>query len=161
MNRTCKKCHIEKPIDMFYRHACGYQHTCKSCTAARTRKWALENKEKRWEIVKKSRSKSDVWKNYRNSWKSKTGATAKRKASVANRTPPWLNEPHLKEIRCIYELRKRLTDCLGIAFHVDHVVPLNGKDVSGLHVPWNLQVIPERLNLLKSNKLHFQLAELS
>jgi hypothetical protein len=78
--------------------------------------------------------------------------TAKRRAAILRRTPKWLSKDMLWMIEQAYELAFLRTKMFGFAWHVDHIVPLQGKLVSGLHVPANLQVIPEMVNLRKSNK---------
>ena len=80
---------------------------------------------------------------------------AKRRAKKLKATPLWLTDKHWKEIEEFYVLAKELAwlnqDCN--AFHVDHIVPLQGKEVCGLHVPWNLQLLTAQNNLLKGNNL--------
>jgi len=68
------------------------------------------------------------------------------------RVPKWLSEDNHWFIREIYSLADLRSKMLGFQWHVDHVVPLQGKQVSGLHVPWNLQVIPAVDNIRKKNK---------
>jgi len=86
--------------------------------------------------------------------KHKTNAIeAKRRAAKLNATPGWLSKEHLKEIDEVYAEAIRLSEETGIKHHVDHIIPLQGETVSGLHVPWNLRAIPAFDNLSKHNKL--------
>jgi hypothetical protein len=71
--------------------------------------------------------------------------------SKDDRMPEWLDPIDLLEMESIYAYCSALRKC-GLDYHVDHIVPLRGTIVSGLHVPWNLQVIPGRENMSKGNK---------
>ena len=82
-----------------------------------------------------------------------TARTAKYRAIKLQRTPKWLNSEQLKEIDQFYLLAEELQWLSMELLEVDHIVPLRGKNVSGLHVPWNLQILPKPLNASKSNKL--------
>lgn len=77
---------------------------------------------------------------------------AKRRALKLLATPPWLTATHYDAIRLHYTQSVDIGELTGIPFHVDHIVPLQGDLVCGLHVPWNLQVLPAYENLSKSNK---------
>lgn len=76
---------------------------------------------------------------------------ARRRASVISRQPDWLTDDHHFVIREIYDAARLRSEMTGVAHHVDHIIPLQGKLVSGLHVPWNLQVLDAKTNLSKSN----------
>jgi hypothetical protein len=79
---------------------------------------------------------------------------AKRRAAKMQRTPIWLTEEHRKQIEHIYLEAKMREIETGVRHHVDHIIPLQGKLVSGLHVPNNLCVIPATENIRKRN--HYQ-----
>jgi len=76
----------------------------------------------------------------------------KRFSSKILRTPPWLTAKQLLEIQGFYIRAKIAEDFTGEKWHVDHIIPLQGKTVSGLHVPWNLQLLPALKNISKGNK---------
>jgi hypothetical protein len=76
---------------------------------------------------------------------------AERRGQKLNATPPWLTPDHQKEIEQFYWLARDLKSVTGEQYDVDHIVPLKGKNVCGLHVPWNLQVLPSDVNRRKSN----------
>jgi 5-methylcytosine-specific restriction endonuclease McrA len=75
-----------------------------------------------------------------------------RKLAKIQRVPPWLTSEHKQQIASVYRQAQILTQETGVQMHVDHIVPLKGKIVSGLHVPWNLQILSKEENLAKNNK---------
>lgn len=78
--------------------------------------------------------------------------TVARRLAKVNRTPAWLTPDDFWLIEQAYELAALRTKMFGFQWHVDHIVPLQGKLVSGLHTPSNLQVIPGIENVSKANR---------
>jgi len=77
---------------------------------------------------------------------------AVRRSSKLRATPKWLSEVQKGEMRDTYRECASATSRTGIIHHVDHIVPLKGDLVCGLHVPWNLQIISANSNLRKGNR---------
>lgn len=89
-------------------------------------------------------------------WRKKNPAriayhAAMRRSAIRNRTPAWLTRAELESMRKLFDDAAALKRATGVPHHVDHIVPLRGRAVSGLNVPWNLQVLPAIENLKKSN----------
>lgn len=124
-------------------------------------KWQKENPERQREIERewlqrnpgRKKSNDRAWRE-RNPARS-AARSAKRRAAKLNATPPWLTQEHLDQIETMYSFAKKLGALTGQSFEVDHIVPLQGENVCGLHVPWNLQLLDQKLNRSKSNK-HLQ-----
>jgi hypothetical protein len=72
----------------------------------------------------------------------------KRRTTKLQRTPAWADQ---EAIRAVYLEAQRLTRDTRVAHHVDHVIPLQGKRVSGLHVHNNLQILTGSENSKKRN----------
>ena len=115
---------------------------------ATSREWSKNNKEQKALTNKKwfrdNPEKSAI---YRKRWRLKNKAyftlmAAKRRAAKLQRTPPWADH---EAINFFYE-------CCPAGCHVDHIVPLRGDIISGLHVAENLQWLPALENLRKHNK---------
>lgn len=84
---------------------------------------------------------------YNTTKKTQTARSSQYRAAKLQRIPKWVNK---SELKLIYDNCPK-------GYHVDHIIPLQGKLVSGLHVPENLQYLPKKQNLSKSNKWDFRL----
>lgn len=106
-------------------------------------KWAKQNQEKKREAARKwAKENADNVHLH----------THKRRAMKAKALPKWFSDFDKLAFTEAYKLAKQRSIETGIPWEVDHIVPLFGKKVCGLHVSENIQVIPRRLNRMKSNK---------
>ncbi len=171
MNKLCTKCNVVKTCNGFHKSkatADGLQSQCKECRKIAFQKYKTNNEERRkilqrkWNQTNQERRREQARrykannldlvhereKRYRENNPGKVLARInKRRADLKNRTPAWLTEEQLQEIQQLYIKAQELD------LEVDHIVPLNGKYVSGLHVPWNLQLLTKEANRAKRN--HF------
>lgn len=115
---------------------------------AYNKEWRVNNPEAFKAMQKRTREKNAARVN---------SANAKRHAEKLKRTPSWLSEDDLWLIKEAYDLANIRTKLFGFSWHVDHIIPLQGKTVSGLHVINNLQVIEGKLNIMKNNKFEGEL----
>ena len=120
------------------------------------KEYYARNREK---VIERAQSRPDILKRaYRQNHKDRNPEVYKTLVSLRRRrfrlaTPKWLTAEQKLEIRLLYRLAIELSRRTGVRHVVDHIVPLHGETVCGLHVPWNLQVITQDENLRKFNKL--------
>jgi len=103
---------------------------------AKAQAWRDENPEKHREYNKKYKEENRGYYNAKQ---------AERKAMQLQRTPKWLT---LEDLKAMEEIYKTCPE----GYHVDHILPLNGDTVSGLHCPANLQHLSAADNIRKRNK---------
>ena len=123
-----------------------------------TDKYYMSNKEKILERIRiwKKNNKSKVSnqnKKYNQNNKAKILAgTRLYQTRKLNATPKWLTKNQFYQMEMFYIHAKECELLTGDKYDVDHIVPLQGKNVCGLHVPWNLQILPADINRSKYNK---------
>lgn len=162
--KLCTKCTKMKPLTEFYKN--GKESRCKTCCKeqAYLRLYPNQGKPKG---QRSSEARKATQARYREKHRDKVRAgqrrwvknnlpkvlarTHKYQAAKLQRTPKWLTLEHYKQMQDIFVKAAELSKQIG-PHEVDHIVPLCGENVSGLHVPWNLQILPMTENRRKYNK---------
>lgn len=163
MLKVCTKCKVEKPLDAFHKNKSakdGLTFNCKECARKKARlHYAKRNPQERLEIKRAwQETNREHVNSYNASWRKRNpeghaAQQAERRARKNQATPPWLTKEQRQACVEMYRLAKKFKSAFGKTYHVDHIVPLKGENVCGLHVPWNLQLLESSLNLGKSNNL--------
>jgi hypothetical protein len=137
--KPCKHGHVEKRRTN--------NRNCLGCERTKYKKV-----EKEWK-TKQSGYYEEYHRNYREQNRIRLARTSsEHRSKRLKRHVPWANDQLIEEK---YTLAKEITEESGVKHVVDHIFPLQGEMVSGLHVETNLQVLPEKDNVSKKNRLEF------
>jgi len=164
--KLCIKCNLLKSIDLFQKKSNSYdglQCWCRSCMREYKINWSKNNPEKikmyskkayknnaakikigkaKWYRKHIKEQKARVLKWQKNHPGKVNAANVAYQAAKLKRTPVWADKKSIQEF---YILASKNN------MHVDHIIPLRGKLVSGLHILENLQLLPSTDNHQKSN----------
>jgi hypothetical protein len=106
-----------------------------------------------WRSPKKYEEENKKIRVWHSNNRDKVNANAmKVQAQRSKRKPKWIKGLFLEDIKIWYRRAKLIKQFTGEEWEVDHIIPMKGKNVSGLHVPWNLQLLTKKENRDKSNK---------
>lgn len=170
--KICSTCNIEKNLEAFAKNKSkkgGYQSQCKTCVkthysqnraiiSKRYKTWYEENKIDKLQANRSWYSSNKESRGaYNKEWRNNNVAECRarnmlRYANKKHATPPWLTSQDKLAIEKFYIDARQLETLTGKKYHVDHIVPLQGENVCGLHVPWNLQILEASENIKKGNK---------
>lgn len=174
--KICSDCGESKLFEFFTRdkrNKDGRTGRCLACTLVRNRAWIAANPERNRELKQASKKRlytiekrrkeylqgnierrkvmTRAWKD-RNREKLQVLAI-QRKKYIKQRTPGWLSKEDKQLIAGIYKVARIFSENSETQYHVDHILPMRGKTVSGLHVPGNLRILEASENHRKYNNL--------
>lgn len=151
-SKVCTGCQVNKPLDLFpwckdHRLTAGGRvgSRCKGCVNERAKKWQRENYQRAFANQMRWRGEN------RERYNALMGqATRRYLAARRNNTPKWADHDKMLEV---YEAARLMREA-GLDVEVDHIVPLQGVNASGLHVHWNLQIIEKTENRQKRDSVN-------
>lgn len=172
--KACSTCAKEKAESEFYRYKSGLRPSCKRCmnieNKDRALAWKRRNAERLRERDRERYAASPEY--FRAKWAryyaNNSGYLISKATEEYRKNPaPKIIAAQMRakrvrramlrcvdqsEIAAIYGKARDVTAKTGIKHEVDHIYPIKGKTASGLHVPWNLQILTKSENASKGNR---------
>lgn len=157
--KFCKKCGENKTLDLFKkdkRNKNSRAETCKACHVISCREYQVGSikfaaYQKTYRSLEKEKQRKSQWK--KDNPEKHAAQENKRRIQRNRATPCWLTKTQLTEMEDLRTLAKELSWLSEDPLVVDHIMPILGKNSCGLHVPWNLQILPKRVNCSKGNRV--------
>lgn len=140
-------------VTRYHGKPCKYGHgterfttngVCVTCHKERSKAWRASNPKQKVRILRNSK------RHYEANKARYVERTVRRRVREKLATPVWANIDAMVKF---YEQAAYLSAKTGVLHHVDHIIPLQGGNVCGLHVETNLQVLPWAVNVAKGNKI--------
>jgi hypothetical protein len=159
LRKECKTCFNAKTLAWQANNrdkVRGYvRKSCKKAYDANPAKFKEKSKEKRANNPQKAREivKKSYMKTYYSRHAQERARLNNLSASRRTATPNWLSAIEKAMIQEFYDVAQAKTVQTGIKHHVDHIMPINGANSCGLHVPWNMQILTASENCGKKNKV--------
>lgn len=161
--KTCLKCNIAKPLEHYSKN----RSKCKPCRAIEGKEYrktdaakavekrrALTPKRKTWRAKYKVDNAEKIRKwdreRYQRDKPKRIALVYKRKLMKIQRVPIWYDKADDRVMANLIEIQNMLK-VLSLSYHIDHIIPLQGELVSGLHCKENWQLLSAKENLTKSN----------
>jgi hypothetical protein len=170
--KLCCTCKEDKPVSLFYKNKTTKDGLYKQCIACvkhyyvtnktiinlKNNQYYQNNKEKHLQKSKEYREQNKEYlkehkqQYYQNNKFYFIKKSKERQKRIKQATPCWESEKDRQHITSVYNLAMLYSWITDSPWHVDHVIPLKGKIVCGLHVPLNLEPVPASYNLSKGAK---------
>lgn len=161
MKFVCSSCKVKKDQFQFNKNSScksrGHDYYCKECRKSISKavydadKQKSKEKNYAWRAKNPEKLKAITNRFYKNNPSVRANNSSVYRAYKGKAKPKWLTNSDLLHIKAKYQLAAMFNRCTEEVWEVDHIIPLRGKNVCGLHVPANLRVIPATQNRAKTN----------
>lgn len=131
---------------------CKYGHIAERMTSTKSCIVCKRERDRNWSKLNPEKSKLKRKKQSMQNKERELAYSAARNCRV-KKARLYKSGAYFDMIKNIYAMKRDMQKEYGVKLNVDHIIPLQGSNVCGLHVPWNMQITTASHNMSKKCKL--------